>query len=92
MFMDNNWVEQLVIIGQVLVAMILGGFIGYERQLANKPAGLRTHMLVAGASSMFMGISGAAASYYQPELGGHGVEADLLRVAAGIMSAAVDPQ
>ncbi|WP_372638617.1 MgtC/SapB family protein [Fodinibius sp.] len=36
---------------KVLLAMVLGGLMGLERELAKKPAGLRTHMLVAGGSS-----------------------------------------
>lgn len=38
----------------VILAMILGGIMGMERELAQKPAGLRTHMLVAGASSFLV--------------------------------------
>jgi putative Mg2+ transporter-C (MgtC) family protein len=29
--------------------MLLGGMIGYERETANKPAGFRTHIMLAGA-------------------------------------------
>ena len=47
---------QLLIILQVVVAMALGAIIGYDRQLADKPAGLRTHMLVAGAAALFIGL------------------------------------
>lgn len=36
--------------------MLLGGIIGYERELKNRPAGFRTHMLVAGAASLLLGI------------------------------------
>lgn len=32
--------------------MILGGIIGYKRETADKPAGLRTHMLVARAVAL----------------------------------------
>jgi putative Mg2+ transporter-C (MgtC) family protein len=39
---------------KVIIAIILGGIIGLERELAGKPAGLRTHMLVAGASTLFV--------------------------------------
>lgn len=39
---------------KVVIAIILGGIIGMERELADKPAGLRTHMLVAGASALFV--------------------------------------
>ncbi len=33
---------------KVFYAMVMGGIIGLEREFANKPAGLRTHMLVTG--------------------------------------------
>jgi len=86
MLIDQDWGAQLVIIGQMALAMVLGGLIGFERELASKPAGVRTHTLVAGAACLFMTLSGAAVSYYGPELGGHGVAADLLRVAAAIVT------
>ena len=35
---------QLEVLGWMIVAMILGGLVGYEREAADKPAGLRTHM------------------------------------------------
>lgn len=86
MLVDPDWRAQLIVIGQVILAMVLGGLIGFERELANKPAGFRTHTLVAGAACLFMGISGAAVSYFRPELGARGVGADLLRVAAAIVT------
>jgi putative Mg2+ transporter-C (MgtC) family protein len=48
---------QLQILGNVAIAMVLGGVIGYEREIASKPAGLRTHMLVAGVSAFLVEIS-----------------------------------
>lgn len=86
MLLDHNWQLQLVIVAQIVLAMFLGGIIGFERELANKPAGFRTHTLVAGASAAFMGISVASVHYFRPELGLHGVDADLLRIAAAIIT------
>lgn len=43
---------QLFAILKVIFAIILGGFIGLEREFADKPAGLRTHMLVTGAAAL----------------------------------------
>lgn len=40
-------IDQLEILGYVALAMLLAAPIGLERELAKKPAGLRTHMLVA---------------------------------------------
>jgi putative Mg2+ transporter-C (MgtC) family protein len=42
---------------RILVGSGLGAVIGYERDLHGRPAGLRTHMIVALASSTFMVIS-----------------------------------
>lgn len=49
--------EQLLLAAHVLWATALGGLIGWERQLLAKPAGLRTHMLVAGAAALLTGIT-----------------------------------
>lgn len=38
-------------------ALFIGALIGLERQLKNKPAGLRTHMLVSLGSCMFVLIT-----------------------------------
>ena len=34
------------IIVRLILALIIGGLIGYERELKNRAAGLRTHILV----------------------------------------------
>lgn len=54
-----NWMMQLEIIGEVALAMLLGGVIGFEREMADKPAGFRTHMLVAGAAALLVGLGDA---------------------------------
>jgi putative Mg2+ transporter-C (MgtC) family protein len=47
---------QLVVLAEVAGAMLLGGMIGYERETSNKPAGFRTHMMVAGACALLVSI------------------------------------
>jgi putative Mg2+ transporter-C (MgtC) family protein len=49
-------IPQLQIIGEIALAMLLGGVIGFERETANRPAGFRTHMLVAGAAALLVGM------------------------------------
>lgn len=39
---------------RLCIASVLGGLIGYERELRGKSAGLRTHMLVAMGAAMFI--------------------------------------
>jgi putative Mg2+ transporter-C (MgtC) family protein len=48
---------ELQILANTAIAMLLGGIIGYEREIADKPAGLRTHMLVAGVAAFLVQIS-----------------------------------
>lgn len=47
---------QLHILGEMVLAMLVGGLIGFEREAADKPAGLRTHMLVAGSAALLTGL------------------------------------
>ncbi|MDI6821327.1 MAG: MgtC/SapB family protein [Actinomycetota bacterium] len=42
---------------RLVLATFLGGIIGYQRERAEKPAGLRTHVLVCMASTLFMLVS-----------------------------------
>jgi len=42
---------------RLIVAVILGGIIGLERELHQRPAGLRTHILVCVASALITIIS-----------------------------------
>jgi len=46
-----------VILLRLLAAVILGGILGFERELLARPAGLRTHMLVCLASATFAVIA-----------------------------------
>ena len=42
---------------QLLLAILLGALIGFERELKRRPAGLRTHMLVCLGATVFTIIS-----------------------------------
>jgi putative Mg2+ transporter-C (MgtC) family protein len=42
------------IIIRLLAAMLLGAVIGFQRERTGKPAGLRTHMLVALGAALFV--------------------------------------
>ncbi|MEM4466245.1 MAG: MgtC/SapB family protein [Nitrososphaerota archaeon] len=48
---------ELEIVFRLLIAVVLGSIIGYEREKVDKPAGLRTHMLVALGSCLFTILS-----------------------------------
>jgi len=61
---------------RVLLAVVLGAGIGFQRERAGKPAGLRTHTLIALGSALFTVVS----------VFGFGIGADPSRVAAGIVA------
>lgn len=42
----DEYMQEYEIIIRVVVAILVGGLIGYERQMTNRPAGFRTHILV----------------------------------------------
>jgi putative Mg2+ transporter-C (MgtC) family protein len=49
---------QLALVGRVGLAAVLGAVVGLEREWAGKPAGLRTHLLIAAAACLFVGLGG----------------------------------
>ena len=42
---------------RLLVAVVLGALVGYERERAGKPAGVWTHGIVSLGAALFAGIS-----------------------------------
>ncbi len=42
---------------KILLAVVIGGIIGIERESINRPAGLRTHILVCVASALIMDVN-----------------------------------
>src|SRR5213593_4505771 len=53
-FRDFPDAEQVVLVAvRLLTAALLGGIVGFERELEGKSAGMRTHMLVALGAAAF---------------------------------------
>lgn len=50
-------IENLEFFGQLLLAMLLGSLIGFERRTAGKKAGIRTFALVSLGSALFAIVS-----------------------------------
>ena len=71
---------------RVALAMALGGIMGLERELAGKPAGLRTHMFVAGAATVVMLLGDVVVSQFLKEEGSGTVRTDPIRLFEAIIS------
>lgn len=76
--MMENIIEELQHLISVMVAVVLGFAIGYERKLRFKEAGIRTHTIVCAGSALIMVVSKYGF--------GDSAEADASRVAAQIVS------
>lgn len=76
-FSDAVDAEQITrIVLRLLLAAVLGGILGYERESQGKAAGIRTHMLVAMGAALFVLV---------PQQGGMEV-ADMSRVIQGVVA------
>jgi len=76
-FSDVPDADQLTrIVVRLLLAAVLGGVLGYEREHKGKAAGIRTHMLVALGAALFVLV---------PQQAGMHV-ADMSRVMQGIVT------
>lgn len=78
--------SQLVILGQVILAMFLSAFIGYERESKDKPAGLRTHMFIGGTSALFVALGSVITREMVTNLGDQVVSADSIRIMQAIVT------
>jgi putative Mg2+ transporter-C (MgtC) family protein len=77
-----TWTDNVV---RLAVAAGLGGAIGFERELREREAGLRTHILVCVGSALFTIVSAYGFEGFLAN-GGQVVRADPTRIAAQIVT------
>ena len=68
------------VIMDMLIAVILGGLIGFEREWHSKPAGLRTNMIIAGASALFVALGRIIVTDYNELMEPEGIGMDPIRL------------
>ncbi len=71
-------IPENILIVRLIIAALLGGLIGLEREYHGQPAGLRTHIILSLGACLAMCIS-INSSYY-------GTEGDVERIAAQVVS------
>ena len=69
---------ELVLVVRLLAAAALAALLGWEREYAGKPAGLRTHMLVGIGSALYTVIAELSVAEIPPNA--EGFRADPIRV------------
>lgn len=77
--------ELSIIVPRLLLAMVAGGFIGFERSYHGRSAGFRTHALVSTASGLLMLLSHFQWQFVPADILST-VRVDPMRMAQGIMT------
>ncbi len=78
---ELNWMIDSSVLFRLILAVLLGGVVGMEREIHGRPAGFRTHIVVClGATMMIIG-----AEYYQNHIHPETMF-DPNRMAAGIIT------
>jgi len=77
---------ELQILAYVGLAMLLGAAIGFEREIEDKPAGLRTHMLVAGAAALLVALGDVVVRHFDVYLGTELVCSDPVRIVEAVIT------
>lgn len=85
MTLIDSFGPQLEYFVRILLGTALGAAIGLERDLHGRPAGLRTHAIVALASATFMVVSTRFVFFQDYKPGGL-VGVDASRIAASVVS------
>lgn len=81
MDIEFNWLVDSTVLFRLVLAVLLGGVVGMEREMHGRPAGFRTHIVVClGAAMMIVG-----AEHYQNHVNPDTV-LDPNRMAAGIIT------
>ena len=77
---------QFQILIYVALAVLLGSAIGFEREIEDKPAGLRTHMLVAGAAALLVALGDVIIQHFNVALGSELVRSDPTRIIQAVIT------
>lgn len=75
-----SYQRQWFILLDIVIAIFLGGVIGLERELKQKPAGFRTNMIIAGAAALFVSIGRIGALFYLEAVPIEMMRADPIRI------------
>ncbi|WP_237227364.1 MgtC/SapB family protein [Rubinisphaera sp. JC750] len=72
---------------QILLSLLAGAVVGWEREVRNRPAGLKTHMLVALGSTLIMMTALDFVEIREQRLNGEKtlLEMDPMRVIGGVI-------
>jgi putative Mg2+ transporter-C (MgtC) family protein len=80
-----DWGVGHEVVVRILLAVALGAVVGIERELADQPAGLRTHIAVATGAAVFGAISTLGFTEFDQPRADSTLQADVTRVASQVV-------
>jgi putative Mg2+ transporter-C (MgtC) family protein len=83
---DTNWQAQLEMLVSVAIAVVLGGLVGLEREFAHKPAGVRTHALLAAAACLPVVLTDVILAHFATDSPPSLLRADPVRIIEAIVT------
>lgn len=78
-------IDQLQILLHLLLAAVLGALVGLEREWKDKPAGLRTNIIIATASCLFVFLGHIIVRDFKPIATDEAMGVDPIRVLHAII-------
>lgn len=73
------------VVGRVAAALALGALVGFEREVADQPAGLRTHITVALGACLFGVVSTLGFLEFRSPRAPSNIQVDVTRVASQVV-------
>jgi len=80
-----DWTRELPALRTIAVAGGLAALLGWERELARKPAGLRTHILVGAGSALLILLGDTVMDRFTAEQGTSLIQSDPIRVLQAVV-------
>lgn len=80
-----NIENQLIILLDVAIAAVFSGLVGFERQRAHKPAGLRTHMIVGSMACLLVSLGSTLVQTFSGYQYQEALRTDPLRIIEAII-------
>jgi putative Mg2+ transporter-C (MgtC) family protein len=67
---------EFYILGKILISALLGGIVGLEREAADKAAGFRTNMFIAGTATILISLGDVITDHFASQPHGDQVQTD----------------
>ena len=80
--MSFDWYQTLELVARIVLSILLGAVLGWEREARNKPAGLRTHMMVSMGAAAF---APPTLELFEPATANSQSQVDPLRIVEGVI-------